>query len=259
MLTLENISVEFKQAGQTLTALNNISHAFNAKQRYGIIGESGSGKSTLARVIMGLQAPSKGRIFWQGKDYQQFSKSDWQHFRQQVQLIFQDPLDALNPRMTMEELITEPLKNRRSTSANITQQLKQTLDAVGLAQSAKQRYPHEFSGGQCQRIGIARAIILNPSVLVCDEPVSALDVSIQAQIINLLQAISETQAITLLFISHNLSIVRHLCSELLVLKRGHLMESGTSESIFTQPQSEYTKSLLAAIPRIDLPRNKANQ
>lgn len=251
MLKLENISVSFKQHGQRKMALDTISYEFVSGQQYGIIGESGSGKSTLARVIMGLQQVSNGSIAWHNKDYTHFNKHDWRSFRQHVQLIFQDPLDALNPRMTMQELITEPLKNRRLNASDIDQQLNTTLDAVGLPKSSKNRYPHEFSGGQCQRISIARAIILKPTVLICDEPVSALDVSIQAQIINLLQTISTRQSITLLFISHDLSLVRHLCSNLLVLKHGHLLEAGDCESIFKQAQTDYTRKLLQAIPKLD--------
>jgi oligopeptide transport system ATP-binding protein len=256
MLKLERIGVDFKTGRSQKRAVDEVSLHLNSGEIVGIVGESGSGKSTLARVMMGLQQPSRGRVLWQvneqvWKDYQHFSQADWQSFRQQVQLIFQDPLDALNPRMSMGEIVTEPLKNLGVRSAEQQQRLATVLDAVGLSRQSVDRYPHEFSGGQCQRIGIARAMIMQPNILICDEPVSALDVSIQAQVINLLKSLQQETRISLVFISHDLSIVRHLCHRTLVLQQGKLVESGDTETLFTAPQQVYTQRLLGAIPKID--------
>jgi ABC-type oligopeptide transport system ATPase subunit len=251
MLTLEQISVDFKVGKRWQRAVDDVSLELLDGEILGIVGESGSGKSTLARVMMGLQKPVMGKAYWQGKDYADFDAQQWRQFRQQVQLIFQDPLDALNPRMTLAELIAEPLKNIGVVASERDVQVKTLLDAVGLSTRFMDRYPHEFSGGQCQRIGIARAMILQPKLLICDEPVSALDVSIQAQIVNLLLELKEKMGISLVFISHDLSIVRHLCDRVLVLKQGKVVETGDTDAIFTAPQHIYTQKLLGAIPYIN--------
>lgn len=251
MLKLEQMSVDFK-AGKTMRrAVDEVSLELLEGDILGIVGESGSGKSTLARVMMGLQKPTAGKAYWQGREYTDFDAQQWQHFRQQVQLIFQDPLDALNPRMTLAELIAEPLRNMGVAAPEREVQVRKLLDAVGLSTRFMDRYPHEFSGGQCQRIGIARAMIMQPKVLICDEPVSALDVSIQAQIVNLLLELKQQMGISLVFISHDLSIVRHLCDRVLVLKQGKVVETGKTDAIFAAPQHAYTQELLAAIPQIN--------
>jgi oligopeptide transport system ATP-binding protein len=251
MLKLEQVSVDFNVGKTRRRAVDEVSLELLEGEILGIVGESGSGKSTLARVMMGLQKPTAGKAYWQNKVYTDFDAQDWQHFRQQVQLIFQDPLDALNPRMTLAELVAEPLRNIGVAASERDANVRKLLDAVGLSTRFMDRYPHEFSGGQCQRIGIARAMIMQPKVLICDEPVSALDVSIQAQIVNLLLALKQQMGISLVFISHDLSIVRHLCDRVLVLKQGRVVETGETDTIFAAPQHAYTKKLLAAIPLIN--------
>ncbi len=250
ILSVENISVVFND---NFYALNKVSFSLKKGEVLGIVGESGCGKSTLARAILQLQRPSEGRILWKGDDISRFAKPQQKALRKHIQLIFQDPLDALNPRMTVAQIIAEPLYNLAPelSKADIQQKALSLLVSMGLQMEQQNRYPHEFSGGQCQRIGIARAMILQPELLICDEPVSALDVSIQAQIINLLMELKEKTGMSMLFISHDLSIVRHVCDRVLVLYKGEIVEIGDAESIYTSPQHAYTKKLLNAIPLVD--------
>ncbi len=253
LLSVENISVIFGKGEQSFQALNNVSFSLKQGEVLGIVGESGCGKSTLARTILQLQRPSEGKVLWKGQDIAQLNKAQQKALRRQIQLIFQDPLDALNPRMTVAQIIAEPLYNLAPglSKAEIQQKALSLLVSMGLQVEQQNRYPHEFSGGQCQRIGIARAMILQPELLICDEPVSALDVSIQAQIINLLMDLKEQTGMGMLFISHDLSIVRHICDRVLVLYKGQIVEIGDAESIYTRPQHAYTKKLLNAIPLAD--------
>ena len=219
----------------------------------GVVGESGCGKSTLARTILQLQKPSSGQILFQGQDISQFNQQQQKDFRKNIQLIFQDPLDALNPRMTVSQIIAEPLLNLMPelSKTQVQQKLIDIMESIGLQKQQLNRYPHEFSGGQCQRIGIARAMMLNPKLLICDEPVSALDVSIQAQIINLLMDLKEHTKMSMIFISHDLSIVRQVCDRILVLYQGEIVESGDASEIYENPQHPYTKKLLDSIPLSD--------
>jgi len=258
LLSVENLSVVFNQGIKTgsnkeLQALKNISLDIAEGEVLGVVGESGCGKSTLARAILQLQVVTQGKVKWQGKDLAENSKSDKKSLHENIQLIFQDPLDALNPRMTVAQIIAEPLYNLRPelTKQQIQQRVVDLMLSMGLQEQQKNRYPHEFSGGQCQRIGIARAMILNPKLLICDEPVSALDVSIQAQIINLLMDLKDKTGMSMIFISHDLSIVRQVCDRVLVLYKGEVVESGNAVDIYNNPQHQYTKKLLESIPLAD--------
>ena len=213
--------------------------------------------STLARTILQLQKPTSGKLEFAGSDYSSLNKQQQQKMRKDIQLIFQDPLDALNPRMTISQIISEPLHNlmpvlgANLSKQQITGKVSEMMHAIGLQAAQLNRYPHEFSGGQCQRIGIARAMIVDPKLLVCDEPVSALDVSIQAQIINLLMDLKEQTQMSMIFISHDLSIVRQICDRILVLYNGEIVEMEKAEDIYQNPQHEYTKKLLDSISLAD--------
>ncbi len=247
LLQVEQLGVTFNHS---FKALNQVSFNLRQGEVLGIVGESGSGKSTLARVIMRLQMPSEGDVKWRSDSLFAMDNKQQQAYRKQVQMIFQDPLDALNPRMTVAQIIAEPLRYLmpQLSRKQVRQKVAQVLTPMGLSESQLGRYPHEFSGGQCQRIGIARAMIVEPELLVCDEPVSALDVSIQAQIINLLLELKQQKGLSMLFISHDLSIVRHLCDRVLVLYKGEIVELAETESLYQSPQSDYTRRLLASIP-----------
>jgi len=257
LLSVENISVVFNKNGKgknkQVNALNDVSFTLNQNEVLGIVGESGCGKSTLARTILQLQPASSGTVKWKDQNINSFSKTQQKELRKKIQLIFQDPLDALNPRMTVAQIIAEPLRNLMPdlSSETIQKKVQASLFSMGLQVDQQNRYPHEFSGGQCQRIGIARAMMLKPELLVCDEPVSALDVSIQAQIINLLMDLKEQTGMSMIFISHDLSIVRHVCDRVLVLYKGKVVEVAEAETLYTNPQHAYTKTLLNAVPLSD--------
>ena len=258
LLTVENLSVVFNQgikkgSNQEIQALSNVSFELAKGELLGAVGESGCGKSTLARAILQLQTVAAGKVSWKGKDLAHNSKDQSKAMRKHVQLIFQDPLDALNPRMTVAQIIAEPLYNLKPelSKQEVQKKVVELMLAMGLQEQQKNRYPHEFSGGQCQRIGIARAMILNPKLLICDEPVSALDVSIQAQIINLLMDLKDRTGMSMIFISHDLSIVRQVCDRVLVLYKGQVVESGNASEIYDNPQHPYTQKLLDSIPLAD--------
>ncbi|MEE9326590.1 MAG: ABC transporter ATP-binding protein [Cocleimonas sp.] len=254
ILTVDNVGVTFNKGKKTeLRALKDISFSLNSNEILGIVGESGCGKSTLARAILKLQPIISGSINWHEKKITSFNKAQQKEYRRNAQLIFQDPLDALNPRKTVIQIIAEPLQNLMPdlSTTKIQQKSRDILISMGLQEEQKNRYPHEFSGGQCQRIGIARAMVLEPELLVCDEPVSALDVSTQAQIIKLLLKLKEQTGMSMIFISHDLSVVRQLCDRVLVLYKGEIVEIGDVEQIYSNPQHDYTKTLLNAVPLTD--------
>jgi oligopeptide transport system ATP-binding protein len=258
LLSVENLSVVFnpgakKGPNQEIQALSDISFELVEGEVLGVVGESGCGKSTLARAILQLQAITSGQGFWQGEDLTKNTNDQNKTMREHIQLIFQDPLDALNPRMTVAQIIAEPLYNLKPelSKQEIQNRVVELMLAMGLQEQQKNRYPHEFSGGQCQRIGIARAMILNPKLLICDEPVSALDVSIQAQIINLLMNLKSRTGMSMIFISHDLSIVRQVCDRVLVLYKGQVVETGNASDIYENPQHAYTQNLLDSIPLAD--------
>ena len=236
-----------------LTAVDDVSFTLNPGETLGIVGESGSGKSTLGRSVLRLVEAQAGSVIWQGSDLLKLSDESMRKTRRDMQIIFQDPLASLDPRMTVADIIAEPLQIAEPglTRAERLEEVQKIMAAVGLAPEMVNRYPHEFSGGQAQRIGIARAIITRPKLVVCDEPVSALDVSIQAQIIQLLNRLRKELGLALIFISHDLSVVRLVCDRVMVLYLGRVVESGPSADVFNNPQHPYSQALLSAVPLPD--------
>ncbi|HDL6244997.1 TPA: ATP-binding cassette domain-containing protein, partial [Mannheimia haemolytica] len=213
---------------QTLKAVNHVSFQLYEGETLGVVGESGCGKSTLARAIIGLVESSGGNILWLGKELTQQSAKEWKTIRSDIQMIFQDPLASLNPRMTIGSIIAEPLKiyQPHLTAEEVKEKVRAMMMKVGLLPNLINRYPHEFSGGQCQRIGIARALIVEPKLIICDEPVSALDVSIQAQVVNLLKSLQREMGLSLIFIAHDLAVVKHISDRVLVMYLGNAVELG---------------------------------
>ncbi len=236
-----------------LHAVREVSFTLDAGETLGIVGESGCGKSTLGRSLLRLIEPSQGHILWLGRDVTQLPIGEFRSLRRDMQIIFQDPVASLDPRMTVFQIISEPLRTFEPhlSRAERRARVEQIMQRVGLLAPMINRYPHEFSGGQAQRIGIARAIVTRPKLIVCDEPVSALDVSIQAQIINLLARLKQEMGLTLLFISHDLSVVRHISDRIMVLYMGQVVEVAKKSTLFAQPRHPYTKALLSAVPRPD--------
>jgi oligopeptide transport system ATP-binding protein len=231
-------------------ALSDVSFDLFAGETLGLVGESGSGKSTLARAILRLVRADRGAVLWRGRDLLTCDAKALRGLRRDLQIVFQDPLASLNPRMTIGESIAEPLRifAEESTALEIEGRVAGMLERVGLAADMMNRYPHEFSGGQCQRVGIARAMILLPKLLICDEPVSSLDVSIQGQIVNLLLDLQRDTRGAMLFISHNLAVVRHLSHRILVMYAGRIVEIAARDALFAAPVHPYTRALLAAVP-----------
>jgi ABC-type microcin C transport system duplicated ATPase subunit YejF len=221
----------------------------------GIVGESGSGKSTLARAVLGLVRPASGRILWRGEPLDTTDRRRMRPLRRQMQVVFQDPFGSLDPRMTAGASVAEAVTALEGStdSATLQERVATTLHETGLDPSLASRYPHELSGGQCQRVAIARATIVRPSLLICDEAVSALDVSVQAQIVNLLRETCRRHGMALMFISHNLAVVRHLCDDIAVLEAGRLVERASREQLFASPREPYTRALLAAVPELRRP------
>lgn len=253
ILRVNNIDVVFPLGRRkSLHAVNDISFSLKRGETLGIVGESGSGKSTLARAILGM-VPAKGAAIFQGKDLLQLSKPELRLARRELQVVFQDPLASLNPRLTAGQIIAEPLHtfHPELSRADIQRKVADMLSIVGLSEEHINRYPHEFSGGQCQRIGIARALILRPALIICDEAVSALDVTIQAQIIKLLIDLQHQFDLSLIFIAHDLSVVKQISDYVLVMQQGVVKEAGTVDQVFSSPQDEYTKKLLNAVPIAD--------
>ena len=259
LLKIENLSKSFSiSAGLfakpfQLRALQDINFTVKRGETLGIVGESGCGKSTLGRCILQLLAPDEGRVLWLGQDISRLPAEEMRKKRRDLQIIFQDPLASLNPRMTVGEIIADPLRTLMPEidAKARRERVIRTMEAVGLLPEMINRYPHEFSGGQAQRIGIARALISEPKLIVCDEPVSALDVSIQAQILNLLSELKDQFGLTLIFISHNLSVVRHVSDRILVLYLGRMVELASGAQLYDDPKHPYTKALLTAVPIAD--------
>ncbi len=246
----------FKPAPQ-VRALDGVSLRIEAGQSLGIVGESGSGKSTLARIVMALDAPTAGSVRLRGQDLHRLPREALRAARRDIQMVFQDPYGSLDPRQTVAHTVAEPLAAldgaAAGTRADRRAQAAEALVAVGLRASDLDKYPHEFSGGQRQRIAIARALITRPKLIVADEPVSALDVSVQAQVLNLMQDLQQRFGIAYLLISHDLAVVNHLCDEVVVLLQGRVVERGTPRQLFTAPAHPYTQALLAAVPRAEPP------
>ena len=230
-------------------ALRGVSFTVQAGRSLGIVGESGSGKSTLARLVMALEAPSEGSVHLLGRDLHALSSAELRDARRDFQMVFQDPYGSLDPRQRVGRIVAEALVGADSVNAAGTRErVAASLDAVGLRASDADKYPHEFSGGQRQRIAIARALITRPKLIVADEPVSALDVSVQAQVLNLLADLQQQFGVTYLFISHDLAVIDHVCDEVAVMRHGLIVEHGPTEQVLQQPAHEYTRALLAAMP-----------
>ena len=236
------------QAPPKVQALQGVSFTLQAGRSLGIVGESGSGKSTLARLVMALDTPTAGRVLMQGRDLHAMNAADLRRARRDFQMVFQDPYGSLDPRQTVERIVTEPLRAQGDDPPTDTRaRAVEVLASVGLRTTDLDKYPHEFSGGQRQRIAIARALITRPRLIVADEPVSALDVSVQAQVLNLMQDLQAQYGVTYLLISHDLAVVHHLCDEVAVLWQGRIVEQGPPDRLFRDPQHPYTRSLLDAV------------
>ena len=244
-----------------LKAVDGVSFELAAGETLGVVGESGCGKSTLGRAVLQLVPPSEGSVLWMGDEIAGLGASAMRPRRREMQIVFQDPLASLDPRMTIGDIIAEPLRTYHPELGLEARRdrVRDMLAKVGLSPQMINRYPHEFSGGQCQRIGVARAMILRPRLIVCDEPVSALDVSIQGQIINLLMALQREFGVALIFISHNLAVVRHVSHRLMVLYLGRVMEIADRDSLYREPLHPYTKALISAVPLPDPDAEQARE
>jgi ABC-type oligopeptide transport system ATPase subunit len=242
----------FEAPGQ-VHALRGVSFTIEAGRSLGVVGESGSGKSTLARLVMALDPPTSGRVRLLGKDLHALPREELRLARRDFQMVFQDPYGSLDPRQAVERIVSEPLAAQGASRDEQRQRASEALQAVGLRANDLRKYPHEFSGGQRQRIAIARALITRPRLIVADEPVSALDVSVQAQVLNLMQDLQAEFGITYMLISHDLAVVQHLCDDVAVLWQGRIVEQGPPGRLFAQPQHEYTRTLVEAVPEPEPP------
>lgn len=268
ILSVQDLSVTFDVHKQgawpwtpplKLQAVSQMSFNLKPGECLGIVGESGSGKSTLARAIVGTVPTSQGKIVFEGADLASMGTLERRVHRRDVQMIFQDPLAALNPRMTVGEIIAEPLITHepRTPRSQVKARVRTLMERVGLLPNLLNRYPHEFSGGQCQRIGIARALILNPKLVICDEPVSALDVSVQAQVVNLLMELQRDLGLSMIFIAHDLSVVKHISDRIIVMYLGRQMEMADARTLTTRPEHPYSQALIASVPIPDPVRERA--
>ena len=261
LVEVKHLKQYFGTKKNVVKAIDDISFDIYEGETFGLVGESGSGKSTTGRALLRLYQPTDGEILFEGKDIATLTKGkELLEFRKEAQMIFQDPYASLDSRMKVRDIIAEgiDIHHVASTKEERNQMVDELLETVGLNREHANRYPHEFSGGQRQRIGIARALALNPKFIVCDEAISALDVSIQAQIVNLLKKLQKEKGLTYLFIAHDLSMVKYISDRIAVMYRGRIVEMGSAECVYTNPQHAYTKSLLSAIPLPD-PREEKNR
>ena len=244
--------VSLWRAPETVVALDDVSFEIEAGRSLGVVGESGSGKSTLARLVMALEAPAAGRVRLLGRSLHELPPAELKQARRDMQMVFQDPYGSLDPRQRVGRIVAEPLSMLPGTDrAAQRARVDEVLEAVGLRAGDADKYPHEFSGGQRQRIAIARALVTRPRLIVADEPVSALDVSVQAQVLNLMRDLQQMFGVTYLFISHDLAVVEYLCDEVLVMQQGRVVERGAAQQVFRAPQHPYTRALLDAVPTLD--------
>ena len=251
ILEVKNLKQYFKVGRSTVKAVDDVSFDIYEGETFGLVGESGSGKTTTGRSILHLYEPTSGEIIFKGKDINKLKgRKEKMQFRRDAQMIFQDPYASLNPRMTVEDIIAEGLDIHQEVKnkADRKKRVYELLDLVGLNKEHASRFPHEFSGGQRQRIGIARALAINPKFVVADEPISALDVSIQAQVVNLMKELQEKKKLTYLFIAHDLSMVKFISDRIGVMRFGKLLEVGTADEVYNRPLHDYTKSLISAVP-----------
>ena len=262
LIQTKNLKKYFDTSGGLLHAVDGVNISIEKGKTLGVVGESGCGKSTLGRVVLRLLEATGGEVLYNGEDILNYSQDQMTKMRQKMQIIFQDPYASLNPRMTVSEIISEPIKVRRTlkNKNDIMDKVDELMRIVGLADRFVNTYPHELDGGRRQRIGIARALALDPEFIVCDEPVSALDVSIQAQVLNLLMDLQEERGLTYMFVTHNLSVVKHISDEIAVMYLGQCVEQCSSDELFENPLHPYTKALLSAIPEASLEaRNKKQE
>ena len=261
LIEVRNLKQYYHQDHTVVKAVDDVSFTVQAGETFGLVGESGSGKSTIGRAIVNLYQPTDGQILYQGKALSDLSKGERLDYNKDVQMIFQDPYASLNPRMKVQDIVAEGMEVHGLVSSKSERDAKvaELLASVGLSPEHALRYPHEFSGGQRQRIGIARALAVEPKFIVCDEPISALDVSIQAQIINLLQGLQEERGLTYLFIAHNLAMVKYFSDRIGMMYRGRMVELATAEALYEQPLHPYTQSLLSAIPLPDPDQDRQRQ
>lgn len=250
ILEVKNLKKYFNTPGGVLHAVDDVSFTLEKGKILGVVGESGCGKSTMGRAILRLHEPTSGEVLFEGKDITKISTEEMRKLRSEMQIIFQDPFASLNPRKTVSEIIGEPLRLHKiyKSAAERQKHVLELMEVVGLAERLINTYPHELDGGRRQRIGIARALALNPKFIVCDEPVSALDVSIQAQILNLLKRLKKERGLTYMFITHDLSVVNYFSDDIMVMYLGKMVEYAPSEELFENPVHPYTKALLSAIP-----------
>jgi len=258
LLEVKDLKKYFKTPKGMLHAVDGVNFSLEEGKTLGIVGESGCGKSTLGRVVLHLLEPTGGRIFFNGEDNTDIKSKELHNLRRNMQMIFQDPFSSINPRMMVQSIIGEPLNiyNVCKDKQEYNNKVKSLMDTVGLADRVAYSYPHELDGGRRQRVGIARALALNPKFIVCDEPVSALDVSIQAQILNLMQDLQNERGLTYIFITHDLSVVRHISDDICVMYLGVMVEKSPSRELFKRQYHPYTQALLSAIPQPKLGRNK---
>ena len=262
LMEARNLTKIFNVSRGKLHAVDGVDFKIYPGQTLGVVGESGCGKSTLGNTILRLTEPTSGEMFFEGKEYSKVGKREMREMRKDMQMIFQDPYSSIDPRMCVADIIAEYMIINRTykTKREIYAQVEKLMDTVGLAKRLAEAYPHELDGGRRQRIGVARALSLNPNFIVCDEPVSALDVSIQAQILNLLMDLQDEYKLTYMFITHNLSVVKHISNDIMVMYLGKCVERASSDELFANPRHPYTKALLSAIPIPDISmRNKEIQ
>ena len=257
LLEVKDLKKYFDTPKGKLHAVDGVNMAFEEGATMGVVGESGCGKSTLARTIIHLHNPSDGKILYKGEDITYPNRKQIKGLRNEMQIIFQDPYSTLNPRYTVEDTLKEPLLlSGQYCKGNVNSQIRRLMDMIGISGRLRMAYPHELSGGRRQRVGIGRALAMNPKFIACDEPVSSLDVSIQAQIINLLQELQAEFGLTYMFVTHDMGVVRHISHNISVMYLGQLVETSPTEELFAHPLHPYTKALLSAIPTVDIDRPK---